>query len=232
LVTQGESSLAVYHRDTKPDSEASVFLRSLLKPGDPDLADAPRQFEGGSYDVSQSSADYVVERFDSDRNALVVRRSNGFPPYLAYSAVRYGFPWRFDLELTRSLGNLTIPSGPGPTVDVSAIVYPGNSLAFTGREQTLAQPGAKEVCATSIRASWSEWSNAECPAVDQNAIPAMRFGLMAGFRDPQPDFATLLWRREPVLPTGSLLMRAGDWVRVDASGYGSFSRQVFIRWAP
>ncbi len=103
-----------HHKDTKPDGEASVFLRSLLNAGDPDLADAPRQFEGGSYDVSQSSADYVVDRFDSDRNALIVRRSNGFPRYLAYRAGRYGFPWRFDSRADPKSWESDRPIGAGP----------------------------------------------------------------------------------------------------------------------
>ncbi len=114
-------------------------------------------------------------------------------------------------------------------MDVSAVVHPGDLQPTISRSQALALSGAQEICATTVRVNWTEWSADVCSSPAETGVPAMRFALRAGFRDPLPEFATILWRYDHALWTGSCFVRAGEWARTEAANYGSFSRVVFIR---
>ena len=220
-----------YRVETNPDQVASVFLRSFMKAGDV-VADTPRRTESGAYEVSGAAAEYVFDRYDPNGNALITRRKSAagvFPDYLVYSATQYGFPWRFALELTRTAAGLQPPSSPGFGMDVSVVIHPGGLQASIGRSQALALPGAREICAIAVRVNWSEWSTGVCSAPIESGVSTMRFGLQAGFRDPLPEYAMILWRYEHALWAGTYFVRTGEWVRTEAADYGQFSRLVFMR---
>jgi len=84
-----------FRQDTKPDYNASSFIRSLLPAGNPLLSNAG---SGRLY------VPYVFERFEAKQNVLVTRCADAnpaWPRFLIYSAVSYGSPWDFDLARTR-----------------------------------------------------------------------------------------------------------------------------------
>ncbi len=87
-------------QDTKPDYNASSFIRSLLPTSNPLLANAG----SGPLHVP-----YVFERFEVKENVLITRCADpnpALPRFLIYSVVSYGSPWNFDQARTRKANNL------------------------------------------------------------------------------------------------------------------------------
>ena len=223
-----------YQVSTNPDPAAAVFLRSFLKPSDPRIAAQRNANVRGWLDIPRPKVPYLFERIDLDNNVLVARRAladTSFPQFLVYSAVKYGFTFRFDIERTREANALTPPPHSHLAIDVSVITYPGEIMSDDARDAALAFPGAKEIDSSTVPLSASTWATTECSfTIPTGTRIEQRFDVLLGFLDPLPDYLSIFWRRHPVLWDDWHFVKMGDWVRVEASGYtGGLAVSVFAR---
>jgi hypothetical protein len=223
-----------YHATTGPDPAASVFLRSFVPSGDSRISTSAGRSVRGWFDIWRPDVPYAFDHIDLDQNVLVTRRDSPdttFPGLLVYSALQYGFTWRFDIERTRSANHLEPPPDAGVVIDFSIVTYPGDLKLATTRDTVLAAPGAKEIHLQTLPLSSNAWTATECSlTIPTGASVNERYDALLGFIDPLPDYASIFWRSYPVLWDDWHFVRFGEWIRADASGYkGGLSRIVFFR---
>lgn len=223
-----------YQASTSPDPAASMFLRSFLPVSDPHVSTRAASTVRGWFDIPRPEMTYVFHHIDLDQNVFTTRRETSeaaFPEFLVYSARQYGFPWRFDIERTRSANHLKPPSDAGVFIDYSIVTYPGELKLGDSREAALAVPGAAEILAQTLPLSSTTWTSTECSFVIPTGSKINeRFDTLLGFYDPLPDYVSVFWRRYPVLWDQWWFVKFGHWIRAEASGYkGGLARVAFFR---
>jgi len=223
-----------YHLTTNPDPAASVFLRVFLPPGDFRISRSSPIGIRGWFDVPKPEVPYRFDHMDLDQNVLVTRRNSSdaaFPEFLVYGARQYGFTLNFDIERTRFANHIQPPPDAGILIDLSVVTYPGDLKLGKSREAALALPGATEIHKQTQPLSSNTWTTAECSfTIPTGTVINERFDALLGFRDPLPDYLSVFWRRHPILWDDWHFIRAGDWIRAEASGFkGGTCRIVFFR---
>lgn len=224
-----------YHTKSKPDQDAKAFLRSFLKAGDSRIS-VPDEIGQHWFITSQTETPYAFDHIDLEQNILTTRRDSPdstLPEFIIYSAVEYGFPWRFDIERTRNANKLKPPSDSNLFIDFSVVTYPGK-LTLTqveSRDVCLSLSGAKEIYAQTVSLSSETWKSAQYTlTIPTGKVLSEQFDVLLGFTDPLPEYISIFLYNHRASWNQMHFIKIDRWILADSSGFeGDLAGVVFFR---
>ncbi len=189
-----------------------------------------------------NSAQYTCDQLDPEENILTVKKTRSnekypSPDYLVYSALKYEYPWRFDLMRTKAKNG---PSWEKPkpfpmALDFSVITFQKPSspsyVQCRERSKALAYSGGKEIFSTTIELSDKELRSAECRFTMSNGAKITeKIEAMYGFATFHTNQFCIVWQPHDPAAWPIDVLTLDVWTEVNSSGFvGNLQGEQFIR---